>query len=64
MSVPDWSPKPTGAYTLDARDATPEPPAELDPRWVLTMRRRVLSLSWPALKASRENQEQGPRWME
>jgi hypothetical protein len=27
--------------TLDARDATPEPPAYLDPLWVLLMRERI-----------------------
>lgn len=34
----DWLPE---GETLDARDATPPPPAVLDPRWVLVMRARI-----------------------
>lgn len=52
----DWLPE--GGETMDARDATPPPPALLDPESVLRNRERVRKLlatgefTWPRAEAA------------
>jgi hypothetical protein len=39
--TPDWTATQEPRLCADGRDRTPEPPAYLDPRWVLCMQRRI-----------------------
>ena len=51
--------------TNDSRDFLKDPPAYLDPLWILLMRARLKSAAeagWPALKESREAGAIAPDW--
>lgn len=51
--------------SADARDYSKEPPAILDPLWILAMRARLRSAvgaGWPGFAASRERGASSPDW--